>query len=105
MQGAERDLVRCRVPGHYESCSEGIRVCQLKNDWQLKRSPLNRGCGGATGARVQGAGRDFEPRQLGHPIGQGALLPNATQRALRGWVRSLLIPGVECRVSGSQSTI
>ena len=29
--------VRCRVPGYYEPCSEGLRVCQLNKSRQLKK--------------------------------------------------------------------
>ena len=28
--------IRCRVPGYYESCSERVRVYQLKKCWELK---------------------------------------------------------------------
>ena len=29
-------LVRCRVPNYYETCSERVRVCQLKKYRQLE---------------------------------------------------------------------
>ena len=32
-------LVRCRIPGYYEQCSERVRVCQFKKRRQSKSCP------------------------------------------------------------------
>ena len=58
LSGTDAYSVRCRVPGHYEPCSERARIGQLKKYRQLKKMAHD----------VAGV---FEPGPLGTGVADG----------------------------------